>query len=289
MISIITPTYNRAPLLHRMIKSVQQQNFKQWELLIIDDGSTDETREVVGSIKDSRIRYVYTSHTGAAKKRNLGLDLAQNENIIFLDSDDEVTKNWLELMWNGVRDQKAEIVCCAHKRYNALGKLTDTIVPENIGNMFNGYNIVMSYISGTFLIEKKIIQAVGGYDPNLASGQHTDLLIRLLPSLSNKTIVNIYEPLVLVHEHGGPRIRKDYEALYQGGIGMIKKHNPIFTENKEILYNYFSIAGVNAIRTGRVKEAKKLMFKAFLVYPYKRKSIGRLIASYVPYLNKKIW
>jgi glycosyltransferase involved in cell wall biosynthesis len=92
-VSIIIPTYNRSALLPRAIQSVINQTYRDWELLIIDDGSTDNTKDVVDEFikKDSRIKYLYQENSGGpAKPRNVGIRESTGEFIIFLDSDDEM-------------------------------------------------------------------------------------------------------------------------------------------------------------------------------------------------------
>lgn len=97
-VSIIVPTYNRADLLGLAIKSVISQSCKDWELLIIDDGSTDNTRSVVAEFtqKDDRIKYFYQENKGQGAARNVGIQNAQGEFIAFLDSDDEWLPKKLE-------------------------------------------------------------------------------------------------------------------------------------------------------------------------------------------------
>lgn len=86
--SIILPTYNRAHFLPKAIESVLSQTFKDWELIIVDDGSTDNTKEVVANYQDSRIRYIYQKNQERSAARNNGIDQAQGEYVCFLDSDD---------------------------------------------------------------------------------------------------------------------------------------------------------------------------------------------------------
>lgn len=97
MVSIIMPTYNRARVITRTIKSVIRQTYKNWELLIIDDGSTDDTEQVVAAINNSRIEYIKLPiNKGACHARNQGLARAKGEYIAFLDSDNVWMKNYLE-------------------------------------------------------------------------------------------------------------------------------------------------------------------------------------------------
>lgn len=88
-ISIILPTYNRAHLLPRAIQSVLNQDYQDWDLLIWDDGSTDETRQVVATYTDERIKYYLETNHGAAYARNRAAEKASGDLLAFLDSDDE--------------------------------------------------------------------------------------------------------------------------------------------------------------------------------------------------------
>ena len=89
-VSVIIPTYNRASVIQRAVDSVYHQSFNNWELLLVDDGSTDQTKEILkGFKKDPKFRYFKTKNHGVSSARNLGLKQAQGEWIAFLDSDDE--------------------------------------------------------------------------------------------------------------------------------------------------------------------------------------------------------
>jgi glycosyltransferase involved in cell wall biosynthesis len=89
-VSVIIPTYNRANLLPRAIKSVLNQTFQDFELIVVDDGSTDNTRKVVEEFQkgDSRVKYFYKENGGPGSARNFGLKNAKGNFVIFLDSDD---------------------------------------------------------------------------------------------------------------------------------------------------------------------------------------------------------
>ena len=96
--SIILPTYNRALFLSRSIGSVIKQSFQDWELIVIDDGSTDHTKEVVNSFNDPRIKYFYQENSERSAARNKGIDQANSDWVCFLDSDDEYLPEHLEVI-----------------------------------------------------------------------------------------------------------------------------------------------------------------------------------------------
>ena len=101
--SIIIPTYNRAHLLPKAIESVVGQSFTDWELIIVDDGSTDNTQETISSIEDDRIRYIYQENSERSAARNNGINNSTGKWICFLDSDDYYLKNHLETFYNAIK------------------------------------------------------------------------------------------------------------------------------------------------------------------------------------------
>lgn len=98
--SIIIPTFNRAAFVSKAIQSVLAQSFCDWELIVVDDGSTDNTREVVLGFNDSRIKYIYQENAERSAARNNGIKNAKGEYIVFLDSDDELANDILLNLYN---------------------------------------------------------------------------------------------------------------------------------------------------------------------------------------------
>jgi glycosyltransferase involved in cell wall biosynthesis len=97
-VSVIIPTYNRGYIVGEAIESVLSQTFDDFEIMVVDDGSTDNTRNVVNFINDNRIKYFYKNNGGVSSARNMGLDKAAGEYIAFLDSDDLWPENYLQTM-----------------------------------------------------------------------------------------------------------------------------------------------------------------------------------------------
>ena len=97
LVSIIVPTYNRGNLIGETIQSVIDQSYKNWELIIVDDGSTDDTKKRVEEFKDTRIQFHLTVHSGViGRVRNRGITYSKGNYIAFLDSDDLWLPNKLE-------------------------------------------------------------------------------------------------------------------------------------------------------------------------------------------------
>jgi glycosyltransferase involved in cell wall biosynthesis len=111
LISVITPTYERAPLLARAIDSVRAQSYPAWEMLVCSDGSTDDTAAVVAAAGDERIRLLDAPHAGANVCRNRGLDAARGELIAYLDDDNRMHPDWLKAVaWAFEQRPEAEIL-----------------------------------------------------------------------------------------------------------------------------------------------------------------------------------
>ncbi|MBR5302645.1 MAG: glycosyltransferase [Clostridia bacterium] len=129
-ISIIIPCYNSAKYLGACMDSVLMQNFADFEAILIDDGSKDDTLIIAQHYaeKDARVRVFAKENGGVAAARNLGLDHARGEWITFVDSDDLLPQDALETLLSGVNDA-VDMVVCAHETFDETGR-RETVVPE---------------------------------------------------------------------------------------------------------------------------------------------------------------
>lgn len=98
LISVVIPTFNRAYILNNAIDSVLGQSYKNWELIIVDDGSTDNTKELVKSYKNKRVKYFKKENAGPCAARNYGISKAHGKWITYVDSDDILFPNCIEVM-----------------------------------------------------------------------------------------------------------------------------------------------------------------------------------------------
>ena len=225
MISIIIPTYNRASLLPQAIESVLKQTYLGWELLVVDDGSTDNTEEVLQRYLSSKIRYVKCPHLGLpAIARNVGIREARGEWIAFLDSDDIWLPERLERQMEVVqRRRDASLVCT-----NAYRK-TDETDSDDMKEYVSGpdrkaaiyfEDLVLEnfVVTSTVLVRKDCLLELGGYDESrdLLASEDYDLWLRL--SMHHK-IEYLSEPLVIYRDVPEEGIRGSQSRLgYWRGI-----------------------------------------------------------------------
>lgn len=123
--TIVIPTYNRADFILNTINSVLVQDYTNFEIIVVDDGSTDNTKELVSSIKDSRLRYIHKINEERAVARNTGIKLSNGKYITFLDSDDNLFPNHLFEAKKFI--EKNHTVECFHLAYQIRNQLTGKI------------------------------------------------------------------------------------------------------------------------------------------------------------------
>jgi glycosyltransferase involved in cell wall biosynthesis len=176
LVSVITPVRNRPTQVLAAIASVQAQTLGSWELLVVDDGSTDATAEAVRIVAaaDRRVRLVSTPPSGVSAARNTGIRLSRGRYVAFLDSDNVWTPEFLQQVTTAMDGSGAragyaalEIVEGPHRRYLAFqGDLHDLAYGNHVD-----LNIL--------LVERSLLEQVGGFDPALRRMVDYDLIVRL--------------------------------------------------------------------------------------------------------------
>lgn len=145
-VSIIVPVYNTAKYLSMCIESLINQTLKDIEIILINDGSTDESESIIKKYKDKRIKYISKKNEGIGKTRNLGIEESNGEYLAFIDSDDYIEPNFCEVMYNkAIKDECDIVICDYYKDINErleevkFASFKDTNLKENpeIINLIN--------------------------------------------------------------------------------------------------------------------------------------------------------
>jgi len=228
LVSVIIPTYNRAGTVRRAIRSVLSQDYQNFEVLVVDDGSTDETPSLFGgNVEDGRLKFIRLErNVGGAQARNAGLALARGEFIAFLDSDDEWFPSKLTKQLERFRELPEEygLVYCglllAHSNRrperefvgNASGFFLEELLVQNlIGSM------------SCVMVKKRCLEQLGGLDPLMKSCQDWDLYIRLM-KICRFHVVG--EPLVRysINKEDQWRISNRTGSVLRGHLRLMEKY-----------------------------------------------------------------
>ena len=188
LVSVITPAYNSVATLQRAIDSVVAQSFTNWELVLIDDGSIDETHRLASELSqcDPRIRVYRQDNTGPSQARNRGIALARGRWISFLDADDTIAPDCLATLLAAVQNHAgpggcADAAACGWARVDAQGVAHNPIIPAP-GHFTLEWlcrNGPATHINA-FLLPRREVLAVGSFDAALSSCEDWDLYIRLV-------------------------------------------------------------------------------------------------------------
>lgn len=231
-VSIVTATYNRANVLSGAINSVRNQSFKNWEHIIVDDGSTDETHNVVaGYMKaDSRIRYVkLNKNAGQGAAMNRGIKEANASLIAFIDSDDELHPDYLINQTSFFKENPEMGLCYVGADYYRNNRLTRTVHPQVSGNLesflFNNLKGLGS--SSSITVQKFVFKTAGYFDTKMPSQKDLDFLVRVARSFP---IGYLNGCNTIMHLDSDNRISGNAKSVIEGEIIFFNKHKSRFKE-----------------------------------------------------------
>ena len=205
IISVVIPLYNKEKKIEYTLKSVFTQTFQNFEIVIVDDGSTDNSVEEVEKFTDSRIRLIHQTNAGVSAARNRGIEAASGELIAFLDADDVWMPEYLATQY-GLYQKYPEcsVYACNYEFRDSEGKVTPTIIRklpfEGDDGILSNYFEVASCShpplwTSAVVVKKSAIQAIGGFPIGIKSGEDLLTWARLAVSgtiVYSKTVQAIY-------------------------------------------------------------------------------------------------
>ncbi|TDH20815.1 glycosyltransferase [Segetibacter sp. 3557_3] len=181
-ISVIVPAYNAAKTISETIGSLLTQRYQEWEAIIIDDGSTDDTDGIVSpfAAKDKRIKIIKQENQGVCVARNTGIAIAQHEWLLFLDADDWISPEHLHNMGQKL-DANAHLdaVVCGWNIITPEGALSGATYPMITEDMFPAFARTCAFIMHSCIVRKELVTSVGGFTPGLTICTDWDLWQRV--------------------------------------------------------------------------------------------------------------
>lgn len=169
--SVVVPAWNRAEVIGRCLHSILDQRFESFEVILVDDGSTDDTRDVASLVTDPRLRSLHRCDEGVSAARNAGVAQAQGRFVTFLDSDDEALPGWLEALATPFVDPTCGVVCCGVERV-LDGTPTLVQLPTIRGKLYE--NQCCLFLAGSYAIRRDVFTGCGGFAPEMRFGENRE-------------------------------------------------------------------------------------------------------------------
>ncbi len=275
-ISVIIPTYNREDTISRAIDSVLSQTFKDYELIIVDDGSDDNTREMVKKYENKINLITNSTNLGQNVARNIGLKASNGKYISYLDSDDEFHPNHLEEVYNLLEvlpDNYGGVLTSCRDIYAEDNKLRHTydgkITKEKLGKG------LYRYVAGltTLTFKSRILKDIDGHDENITSSTDVDFYFQILDEYDifglDKVLCNRYKQ--------DNSVSKDANKLEELDGELIKKHGGDLSRFNRSKIRYDRAIALSEL--GEMKSAFKLFGLCFIDYPFRKKYLYHFILS----------
>lgn len=268
LVSVVIPNYNRQQLIQRAIDSVLNQTYPNLEIIIVDDNSTDESKEVINQYlkKHKNIQAIFSPiNKGANYCRNIGIQNTKGSYVAFLDSDDSFVDSKIEKQMNFLKTENADIVFCDFVNHGNINKLKNksgiiTLKDVIFDNQLGGFS--------TFLIKKDVLTEVNCLDESLPSCQDWDLIIKVLKEhkgfFVGEKLVDYY-----VQEDS---ITKKPDKVIEGHEIVFKKVNKLnrelkIVDSKQLESKQNFVLASILLKHGIVREARYYFKKSIILKP----------------------
>lgn len=281
-VSVVVPTYNRADVLPRTIESVRTQTYDDIELIIIDDGSTDNTSEAVKNTDEDWIRYYrFDTNQGANAARNKGIELAEGEYISFLDSDDELHPTHIEVVLD-VFDQYDTNQVAGVYTGRENSRDGDLVGMSSPGDQYiTQADVVSGNVAGGFTcatFHTNVFDNIGLLDEDMPSLQDLDFFIRVL---EHYKIVGLSDVLTTCYL-GDDRISSNASRKLEGKERILEKHGETLTDAGVARLYYYTAFGL--AQDGDLQGARGYFKRTIRTTPTKWLAYIHYVAAFHPFL-----
>jgi glycosyltransferase involved in cell wall biosynthesis len=261
-VSVIIPTYNRSSFLIQAVESVLDQSFRNFELLIIDDGSIDETKDILKRFGE-RINYIYQEHKGVSKARNLGIKLSKGRFISFLDSDDLWKKEKLARQIEVFNQNKELMICYTNEIWIRKGRFVN---PKKKHQKYSGWIfdkcLPLCIVSlSSAMIKREVFDEIGLFDEKLLACEDYDFWLR---ASRRYFFYFIEEPLIIKRGGHSDQLSKKYWGMDRfrvKSLSRLLREDNLSKEEKNLVYFYLKekcrILINGFLKRGRIEEAKR--------------------------------
>ncbi len=260
--SAVIPVYNRRKLIKKSVNSVLEQSFRDFELIVVDDGSTDETPSVIKGYSDKRVRYIRKENSGPAAARNRGIEESRGDFIAFLDSDDWWLKDKLRETCRALRENPGYLIYHSQERWYRRGKLLNQkkIHAKPSGYVFSRCLQLCCISISTAAVSKSLFKKIGLFDEALPACEDYDFWLRA----SLKYPVYLIDRVLTEKEggHGGRlSARPGLDRFRIDSIKKLIKSGDLNEKEKKLAFEHLKIKskiyGQGCIKRGKIREGRR--------------------------------
>jgi len=278
-VSVIIPTYNRAALVTEAVDSVLKQTWTDFEIIVVDDGSSDESEDVLGRYGD-RIRCFRIGHEGPSRARNLGAARSCGQFLAFLDSDDVWEPNKLDIQM-GFLDAHREIkmVCCGSYNLGPSPKQRRSVRGDRWGDLFLMLFEKSFVNTSSVVVDRACFSEVGGFDETIRTAEDYDLWLRVARRFP---MAYLDSPLVAIRKHAD-ELSKNKVELRRNAIRVVERHfDPhripakIYRKRIADLHIYL---GRGYLRLGDARKARLAFRKGMRLTPFRIRPMRYFLRS----------
>lgn len=295
-VSVIIPVYNRAHTVACAIDSVLSQTYQNYEVLLVDDGSKDDSRKVILSYSDPRIKlFEHAENRGAAAARNTGIRQAQGKYIAFLDSDDEWLPAKLDEQIACLNSAPENVGGCITGKFNIESGQTTQHIPQKR----NSWRETLLYVcdlgpGSTLMIARKVFGVVGFLDETLKRYEDWDWLVRFTRAydlcLIKKTLVrvnrSVYQNPEKIEEAGNILLEKHQQDFK--GYGWLKTKKICSRRLQDIAWHY-SRAYENGSCREYLLKSRQYYFKTICTFPFQRPGVYLALFDSIFGTSLRLW
>lgn len=280
MISIVVPVYNREKVIVKTLDSIKKQTFCDWECLVVDDKSTDNSLEVINTYSQTDKRFICLSNTrkkGAQGARNTGVLKAQGEFVVFFDSDDIMHPDFLEKVYNKVTSDNADICGSYLRLLDSDDNVVGSIRWKGYGRIHKGIvNGKTYFCNDSTIIRRKKLFDINLLDEECPSYQEWETHLRL-SRISTYTTVE--EELVDYYRGGADTISKNNSRAVKGALYIVKKNRREFMTRYPLSMQRRAIWVFGMIDKERKKgeDYKQLLESYQKVFPWTYRFVPNII------------
>ena len=253
MVSIVIPTYNREKVIVNSISSVLDQSYQDIELIVVDDGSTDNTEGVIRNISDPRVRYIRQNNQGACAARNLGITESKGEYVAFQDSDDVWKPDKLQKQMQIMIDHpEVDIVSCK-TICERIGGTSFISLNNQPGGILTRETGPYGISTQTLLVRKRVFERTL-FDTNVTRYQDLDFM---LCAMKNGFSVFVVPEILVERHHEANSISNHPERIYSMTQYFQKKHPDVMNNNKQLLSKFLCNMLIESSADMKISDRRK--------------------------------